>query len=336
MKKQLILVGFTILILGLILLNLFLGKATIKFDAVWMTFLGKSPDEMTQNLILHYRLPKTITAILVGIALPVAGFQLQELFKNELAEPSVLGISAMSGLGVAIVIFLFSTLGFQHLLNDSWIIIFAAMLGALLALLIIGSFAHRIKSSAILIILGMMLSGLSVAFIGILQYFAPSERIKTYLIWSFGTLSALSWTQISIFALCVCIGTFLACLTLNRLTALLLGETYAQTLGVNIRQLRWTILISTALLTAAVTAFAGPISFIGLAVPHLCRSLLKTANMKLLFGSIILLGISLMLFFSALSDMFPFGTLPINIITSLFGTPIVISILLKNSKSLNP
>lgn len=316
------------------MINLSIGKADISFAEIIHTLSGNAENEIIQNLILHYRLPKIITAILVGLALPVSGFLLQELFKNPLAEPSVLGITAMSGLGVAIVVFLFSILGIETFLNNSWLMILAAMIGALLALILIGSMAYRIKSSAALIILGLMFSGLAVAIIGILQYFSPSEKLKTYLIWSFGTLSALSWEQLFVFALCVLIGIILASFTLKSLTALLLGEKYAQTLGVNIRKLRWIILIATALLTASTTAFAGPISFIGLAVPHICRSILKTTNMKQLFVWVMLSGVFLMLIFSILTDIFPFGTIPINIITSLFGTPIVISILLKNSKAL--
>ena len=270
---------------------------------------------------------------MVGLALPIAGFLLQELFKNSLAEPSVLGITAMASLGVAIVVFLFSIIGLDYLLGNSWLTISAAMIGSLTALVLIGTFSYRVKSSTALIVLGMMLSGLAVSFIGLLQYFAPSEKIKSFLLWSFGSLTGLKWEQIFVFSLCVFTGLLLAYGTLKSLTFLLLGEKYAQTLGVNLFRLRFTLLLSTSILTAAATAFAGPIAFIGLAVPHICRNILKTSNMHYLFFSVMMMGAALMLIFSFLTDIFPFGTFPINIITSLFGTPIVISIVLKNSKS---
>jgi len=324
--------GCILLIFVLIFFNLTLGKVNIPLEDIYKVLTFNSTNEVYQNLILNYRLPKIMTTILVGLALPIAGFLLQELFKNPLAEPSVLGITAMSGLGVAIVVFLFSLLGLDYFLTNSWVMIFAAIIGAFVALLVISGFSYRTKTVTSLIILGMMLSGLAIAIIGVLQYFAPSEKLKIYLIWSFGTLSALSWQQIFVFGIFVLTGVLLAFSTLPSLTFLMLGEKYAQSLGVNLKKLRWIILISTAILTASVTAFAGPISFIGLAVPHICRTLLRTTNMYLLFVWVMLFGVSLMLIFSILTDVFPFGTLPINIITSLFGTPIVMSILLKKSK----
>ncbi|WP_288763840.1 iron ABC transporter permease [uncultured Weeksella sp.] len=333
MKKHWLTITCLLIVFIFICLNLLIGKANISIEDIFRILVGQSEDNFAQNLILHYRLPKVITSILVGLALPIAGFLLQELFKNSLAEPSVLGITAMASLGVAIVVFLFSIIGLDYLLGNSWLTISAAMIGSLTALVLIGTFSYRVKSSTALIVLGMMLSGLAVSFIGLLQYFAPSEKIKSFLLWSFGSLTGLKWEQIFVFSLCVFTGLLLAYGTLKSLTFLLLGEKYAQTLGVNLFRLRFTLLLSTSILTAAATAFAGPIAFIGLAVPHICRNILKTSNMHYLFFSVMMMGAALMLIFSFLTDIFPFGTFPINIITSLFGTPIVISIVLKNSKS---
>ena len=333
MKKHWLTITCLLIVFIFICLNLLIGKANISIEDIFRILVGQSEDNFAQNLILHYRLPKVITSILVGLALPIAGFLLQELFKNSLAEPSVLGITAMASLGVAIVVFLFSIIGLDYLLGNSWLTISAAMIGSLTALVLIGTFSYRVKSSTALIVLGMMLSGLAVSFIGLLQYFAPSEKIKSFLLWSFGSLTGLKWEQIFVFSLCVFTGLLLAYGTLKSLTFLLLGEKYAQTLGVNLFRLRFTLLLSTSILTAAATAFAGPIAFIGLAVPHICRNILKTSNMHYLFFSVMMMGAALMLIFSFLTDVFPFGTFPINIITSLFGTPIVISIVLKNSKS---
>jgi iron complex transport system permease protein len=321
-----VLIALTIL---LFLLSLSVGKVAISFSEIYQVFCGNA-DEMLHNLVFNFRLPKSLTALLVGISLPISGFLMQELFKNPLAEPSVLGITSMASLGVAIVIFMFSIVGLEEYLNNPWMIIFASFFGSIVALVLIISLSFRIKSSASLVIIGFMIAGLAAAFIGIMQYFAPSEKIKSYLVWGFGSLSGLSWEQVGIFTLFVFSGIILSLFTLKGITALLLGEKYAQSLGINIKKMRLVILISTALLTASATAFAGPISFVGLAIPHICRTLLKTGNMKMLYRWVFVTGIFFMLLFSILTEIFPFGTLPINIITALFGAPIVISILLNN------
>jgi iron complex transport system permease protein len=321
-----ILIVFTFL---LFLLSLSVGKVSISFGEIYHAIIGNA-DEMTSNLVLNFRFPKSITALLVGISLPISGFLMQELFKNPLADPSVLGVTSMASLGVGVVIFLFSIIGLDLYLNNPWITIMASFIGAITALLLVVLFSFRVKSTASLVILGFMLSGLSGALIGIMQYFAPSDKIKSFLVWGFGSLSGLSWEQLAIFSIFTSVGIVLSLFTLRGITALLLGEKYAQSLGVNIKKLRFTILISTALLTASATAFAGPIGFIGLAIPHICRTLLKTGDMRILYRWVFVSGIFFMLLFSILTEIFPFGTLPINIITALFGAPIVISILLNN------
>ncbi|SFN43199.1 iron complex transport system permease protein [Algoriella xinjiangensis] len=329
MKEKPLFFAFLFFTLILFIASLSVGKVSISFNEIYHVFFGTS-DEMINNLVLNFRLPKSITALLVGISLPISGFLMQELFKNPLADPSVLGITSMASLGVGVVIFLFSIIGLDQYLNNPWITIIASFLGAITALLIVIVFSFRVKSAASLVILGFMISGLSGALIGMMQYFAPSDKIKAFLIWGFGSLSGLSWQQISIFALFVLSGIIVSLFSLRGITALLLGERYAQSLGINIKKLRFIILIATALLTASATAFAGPIGFIGLAIPHICRTLLKTGDMRVLYRWIFVSGIFFMLLFSILTEIFPFGTLPINIITALFGAPIVISILLNN------
>ena len=329
MKEKPLFFAFLFFTLILFIASLSVGKVSISFNEIYHVFFGTS-DEMINNLVLNFRLPKSITALLVGISLPISGFLMQELFKNPLADPSVLGITSMASLGVGVVIFLFSIIGLDQYLNNPWITIIASFLGAITALLIVIVFSFRVKSAASLVILGFMISGLSGALIGMMQYFAPSDKIKAFLIWGFGSLSGLSWQQISIFALFVLSGIIVSLFSLRGITALLLGERYAQSLGINIKKLRFIILIATALLTASATAFAGPIGFIGLAIPHICRTLLKTGDMRVLYRWIFVSGIFFMLLFSILTEIFPFGTLPINIITALFGAPIVISVLLNN------
>ncbi len=329
MKERGLFIAMCVLTFIVFIVSLAVGKASIPFSEIL-----HPTHEMTHNLIYNFRLPKSLTAVLIGIALPISGFLLQELFKNPLADPSVLGVTSLSGLGVAVVIFLFSLLGLDHWFHNSWLIILAAFSGAVLALLLIGSFAYRVRSSASLIILGFMLSGLASALIGVMQYFAPSEKIKSYLIWGFGSISGLSWEQLGIFFCCVVVGGVISLFSLKGITALLLGERYAMSLGVNLKNQRYLILGVTALLTASATAFAGPIAFIGLAIPHICRSLLKTGDMWKLYRWIVVSGVFTMLFFSIVVEIFPFGTLPINIITSLFGAPVVMSILLSNQQQI--
>ena len=325
MKEKSIFYIICCLAILLFLFSLTVGKVEISLKELF-----DLNDEVTQNLIFNFRLPKSITAVLIGLSLPIAGFLMQELFKNPLAEPSVLGVTSMASLGVAIVVFLFALIGLEAWLNNPWILILASFIGSIVALVLILLFGNKVKSSASLVILGFMLSGITVSLIGLLQYFSTSEKIKTFLMWGFGSLSGLSWEQINVFALFLGIGLLFSYSTLRGVSALLLGEKYAQSVGVNIKKLRVVILLSSAILTASATAFTGPIAFIGLAIPHICRSVLKTGDMRMLFRWIVLSGVFVMLLFSILTDLFPFGTLPINIITSLVGAPIVISILLNN------
>lgn len=317
-----------ILIFTAFVLNLQIGTASISIFEV-------NDSEVAHNLILNYRLPKTIAALLAGIALPISGLLLQELFRNPLADPSVLGITSASGLGVAMVIFLASVLGFGSWMNNSWIICLASFCGALLALLIIVFFSSKLNSTTSLIIIGIMLAGFSAALIGIMQFFAPSEKIKSYIMWTFGSMSGLSWSQISVFALSVLAGISISVFTFKGISGMRLGENYAHTMGISIRKTRWLILISSAILTASATAFVGPVAFIGLAVPHICRMFFKRTQIVELYLLVILLGVFLMLLFSWIAQLFPSGSLPINIITSLIGAPIVMSIVLNRNKMMN-
>lgn len=325
MKFKISIVLLLILIIAAFVLNLNIGNASV-------SILDLFDDEMAYRLIVDYRLPKTIAAILTGIALPLSGLMLQELFRNPLADPSVLGITSAAGLGVALVIFLSSILGFASIVNNSWLISLASFFGAFLALLLIVFFSARLNSTSALIIVGIMVAGFSSAIIGVLQFFAPSEKIKTYLMWTFGSLSGLSWAQILVFSIMTFIGLLISALTLKGISGLRLGENYAHTMGINIKKIRWLILISSALLTAAATAFVGPIAFIGLAIPHICRIVFKSTKILKLYILVILTGIFSMLLFSWIAQIFPNGSLPINIITSLIGAPIVMSIILNRNQ----
>lgn len=305
--------------------NLNIGSSDIKLTD-W------SQNQNAKQLILNFRLPKTIAAVLSGIALPVSGLLLQELFRNPLADPSVLGITSASGLGVAFVIFLSTVFGFSDLINNSWLICIASFLGAMLAMIIIVFFSARLNSNSALIITGIMIAGFAAAIIGILQFFAPSEKIKTYLMWTFGSISGLSWIQILIFGLMTLSGITVSLFSLKGISGLRLGENYAHSMGINIKKTRWMILISSAILTASATAFVGPIAFIGLAIPHICRILFKQTRIHKLYLLVGLLGIFGMLLFSWIAQSFPNGSFPVNIITSLIGAPVVMSILLNHTQ----
>ena len=314
-----------VLLLAAFVLNLTVGNA----DIDWMNF---SRNEVAQKLIWDYRLPKAIAALLSGIAVSVSGLLLQELFRNPLADPSVLGITSASGLGVAMVIFLSGLLGLSAMIQSPWLICLASFAGALLALLLIVYFSARLNSTASLIIMGMMVAGFSSAVIGLLQYFADSEQIKSYLVWTFGSLSGLGWEQITVFFLCTAFGLAISLFTLRGVSGLRLGEDYAHSMGINIPRARMGILVSSALLTAATTAFVGPVAFLGLAVPHICRMLFRETAVGKLYVLVFLSGAVMMLVFAWLSQLFPNGALPVNIITSLIGTPIVVSILLNRNR----
>lgn len=327
MKFKLSVFVLVLFILFVFLLNLQIGSADISvFEII--------DNDVAHNLIINYRFPKAIAALLAGIALPVSGLLLQELFRNPLADPSVLGITSASGLGVAMIIFLASVLGFGSWLNNSWLICLASFCGAMLALIIIVLFSSRLNSTTSLIIIGMMLAGFSAALIGIMQFFAPSEKIKSYIMWTFGSMGGLSWSQILVFGISVLMGIGISIFTLKGISGMRLGENYAQTMGINIRKARWLILISSAVLTASATAFVGPVAFIGLAVPHICRMIFKRTQVVELYILVLLSGVFLMLFFSWVAQLFPSGNLPVNIITSLIGAPIVMSIVLNQRKML--
>lgn len=325
MKFSVSILILLVLILGLTFLNLNVGNAKVSLQDIWT-------NELAYQLIVDFRLPKTIACILTGIALPISGLLLQELFRNPLADPSVLGITSASGFGVAFLIFMASVWGFSSFFHYPWALSIASFLGAFLGLGIIVFFSAKIQSTAGLIIIGMMIAGFSSALIGMMQFFAPSEKIKTYLMWTFGAFTGLSWSQISVFTLMVLAGLILSLFTLKGISGMRLGESYAHTMGINIKQTRWLILISSAILTAGATAFVGPIAFIGLAIPHICRIIFKKTKVVELYVLVILMGMLSMLLFAWFSQIFPNGSFPINIITSLIGAPIVMSVILKRNQ----
>jgi len=332
-------VALVALFLGSLLLNISLGSVAIGFtDLMSFLFSGTTNNSGWDLILKTFRLPKAITAILVGSALGISGLQMQTLFRNPLAGPYILGISSGAGLGVAIAIFLgFYLGGFLELsgIGRSWLLVVAAGAGSLGVLLVVSLAATRLKDSVTLLIIGLMFGAASGALVSILQFFSQAENIQAYVIWSFGSLGSLSWTELHVFIPIILIGLASSILLSKPLNTLLLGENYAISLGLNLKKTRLLIIINTAVLAGTVTAFCGPIAFFGVTLPHLTRMLFNTSNHLFLTPLVIVFGAALMLIFDTIAQLPGMeATLPINAVTALFGAPFVIYILLRK-KNLN-
>jgi iron complex transport system permease protein len=312
-----------------LLLNISLGSVNIPFKEVVSSLFGYE----NRYIITNYRLPKAVTAILVGSGLSVSGLLMQTLFRNPLAGPFVLGISSGASLGVAILVMGASFFGLSSLAFSNFGIAIASSLGAFLVLLAIMIVAQKVRNTMSILIIGLMFGSLTSAIISVLAYFSSAEQLQQYLFWSFGNLGNLSWNELLIFFVVYLIGMLLIVLIVKPLNSLLLGENYAKSLGVNIKKTRNITLVITALLTGVITAFSGPIAFIGLAVPHLAKMMFNSSNHKILLPATAIIGAIVMLFSDTIAQL-PNSefTLPINAITSLFGAPMVIWLLIRKTK----
>lgn len=332
-----IFIWLSIIVLVLFLLNIMLGPVKIPLkDVINTIFTGEASREEWTTIILAFRVPKALTAVLAGVALSVSGLQMQTIFRNPLAGPYVLGISSGASLGVAIVILGYAAFlgSFANEWTGKWMIILASWLGSGLVLLLIMAVSVRIKDIMTILILGMMFGSIISAIVSAFQYFSDEAMLKSYVIWTMGSVANVSGDQIYIFSICIIIGLVISLLSVKFLNMLLLGENYAQTLGLNIRTARLMIFLSTSILTGTVTAFCGPIGFIGIAVPHLCRILLRTDDQKKLMYASILAGAAVMLLSDTLSLLPGKGTiLPLNTVTAIIGIPIVIYIIMRNHKA---
>lgn len=333
-KKHFLLLS--VLLLILFVLNISLGSVSIPFKDILNTLIGNTTaKESWQTIILNFRLPKAITAILVGSGLSVAGLLMQTLFRNPLAGPFVLGISSGASLGVALLILGSSLFGGIFLTNSvsSWSIPIASSLGAFLVLSAVIIAANKVRNTMSILIIGLMFGSLTSACISVLAYFSEAAQIQQFLFWSFGNLGNLSWDELLVFILIYCLGILATVFVIKPLNSLLLGENYAKSLGINVKKSRNIILLITSMLTGVITSFAGPIAFIGLAVPHITRMIFTTSNHKILIPAVVLIGAIIMLICDIIAQL-PTSefTLPINTITSLFGAPIVIWLLIRKKK----
>lgn len=331
-------VWLPISILLLLLLNISLGSIHIPVTDIldWLTG-GSAGKESWNNILLNFRLPKALAAIAVGTGLSISGLQTQTLFRNPLAGPFVLGLSSGASLGVALL-FLFglgSTLS-ATVLSSGWMVVIAASIGSGLVLSLVLLVSLKVRDSMTLLIIGLMFASLTGAIVSILQYFSTGEEIQVYLFWTFGSLGGLSWDEITIMVIIVCVGLLLSFLSIKPLNALLLSENYVQSMGLSIKTVRIVIIASTSLLAGSITAFCGPIAFIGLAVPHLTRLLFDTSDHKILLPAVGMVGAIVMLVCDIISQV-PGSEmiLPINAITSIVGAPVVIWIIIRKGSIRN-
>lgn len=324
------------LLILFLLINISLGSVLIPFKDVFLIVFGdESLKDSWQTIILNFRLPKAITAILVGSGLSICGLLMQTLFRNPLAGPFVLGISSGASLGVALLILGSSLFGgvFLSFAFSNWALAIAASLGSFLVLLAVIIAANKVRNTMSILIIGLMFGSLTSAVISVLAYFSEASQIQQYMFWSFGSLGNLTWAELTIFGLLYTLGILATFSIIKPLNSFLLGENYAKSLGINIKKSRNMILLITSLLTGVITAFSGPIAFIGLAVPHIAKMLFSTSNHKILIPSTAIIGAIVLLICDAIAQL-PTSefTLPINAITSLFGAPVVIWLLIRKKK----
>ena len=289
------------------------------------------------TILFDYRIPKAFTAILAGIALSLSGLQMQTFFRNPLAGPYVLGISSGAGLGVAILLLGGSAFGWQ-LIGEGfvgvWATIIAASAGSVLVLILMSLTAWKVKDSMTLLIIGLMFGSAAGAIISVLSYFGGAEELKFYTVWAMGSLGGISKDHLLVFSITCLLGMIPILFYLKSYNAMLLGERYAESMGVNLSRLRWVMILSTGILAGSTTAFCGPVAFIGIAVPHLARMVFQTGDHRILFPGSAVIGAGFLLICDSIGQLpGSVETLPINVVTSLFGAPLVIWLILKRNFS---
>jgi iron complex transport system permease protein len=312
----------------LFVVDLSTGSVNISFREVLqiLTFNGGG-DQVIRNIILDFRLTKAITCLLAGSCLSLAGLQMQTFFRNPLAGPDVLGLSSGASLAVSLI-FMGQTAGIVIGFQSPWAVAISASIGAAAVFAIMLLVARRLQDNVSLLIVGLMVGAATSSVVSVLQYLSKAEEMQVYIIWTFGSLGGLNWEEITVLFFVMLAGSLLAVSRIKTLNAWLLGDLYAQSIGVNIRRSRFFILLSACILTGGVTAFCGPIAFVGIAVPHLVKIIIKTSDHKKLIPAVLLGGGSLLLFCDIISQLPGDYILPVNAITAMIGAPVVIWIIM--------
>lgn len=324
----------------LFLLNLFLGSVDIPFRSIWNILWGMDEGESViwQNIIWKSRVPQALTAMVAGAGLAVSGLQMQTVFRNPLAGPSVLGISSGASLGVAFVVLLSGSIGGIALsrlgLMGEIALTMAAIIGALSIMALIVYVSQKVHGNVTLLIIGVMIGYVANAVIGVLKFFSVEEDIRAYVIWGLGSFARVSGNQIMVFVCIMAVLLPLSFLLIKTLNLLLLGDAYARNLGLNIKRARLQVIACSGVLVAIVTAYCGPITFLGLAVPHLCRGIFRSSDHRILMPASLLAGAALALLCNLIARMPGFeGALPVNSVTALVGAPVVVSVLFKKRRN---
>ncbi|MBR1545912.1 MAG: iron ABC transporter permease [Prevotella sp.] len=333
--------SYLLLFLGIVLLfvlNLLLGTVKIPVGEVVATLIGSQEvSEIHRNIIWSSRVPQALTAMVAGAGLAVSGLQMQTVFRNPLAGPSVLGISNGASLGVACVVLMSGSLGGVALSRLGYLgdvaMSIAAIIGSLAVMALILYVSQKVKGNVTLLIIGVMIGYLATAIIGVLKFFSAEEDIKAYVVWGLGSFSRVSGNQMVLFVVLMAILLPLSMLLVKTMNLLLLGDGYARNLGLNIRRARMLVILCSGVLVAIVTAYCGPIMFIGLAVPHLCRAIFRSSDHRILMPGTLLAGAALALLCNLIARMPGFeGALPVNSVTALVGAPVIASVLFRRRK----
>ena len=335
-RHSILFISLSALCLILFAWDMMVGSVGIAFGDVWAALTGGDCDPVKAKIIIDIRLIKALMAIFAGAALSVSGLQMQTLFRNPLAGPYVLGVSSGASLGVALFLLGMPLLGIS--LGDSAVsslgVVGAAWIGSALIMSVVLAVTARIKDIMVVLILGMMFGSAASAVVEILQYLSPEGALKSFVVWTMGSLGSVSLSQLWVMAPVMTVGLALSVSLIKPLNAMLLGENYASTMGINIRRTRLLISTITVMLAGTVTAFCGPIGFIGLAVPHIARMIFREADHRVMMPASMLLGALIMLFCDIASQL-PANdmTLPINTVTALIGIPVVVVVIVRNHKS---
>jgi iron complex transport system permease protein len=318
-----------------IVIDLIVGTVHIPFSEIIALMSGQTGDPVSSTILFEFRIPKTIAALLAGSALSVSGLQMQTIFRNPLAGPDVLGVSSGASLGVALVVmgfgdfFISGNFGYM----GNWIQIIAAWAGAGIVLFLIMIVSLRVRDIMTILILGILFGSAIGALVSILQYFSPQSMLKAFVVWSMGNLGSLTGIQLKVLSISLLAGFMINMLALKPLNVMMLGETYSKSMGVPIRRTRILVFLSTSLLSGSITAFCGPVAFVGIAVPHLARYIFNTANHYILIPATIILGSVLMLAADIISQLPGSGMiLPINSVTAILGIPVVIWVIISNKR----